>query len=198
MDESTAESRCGGSVNRPVIHAIPESGFTAANDLAFAVRDRHPVSPGHALVVTRRAVEQWWNATNDEQHVVLWLVDEVKAILDQRTPRPDGYNVGFNAGAAAGQTVAHLHVHVIPRYRGDMADPRGGVRHLIPWEGNYLVGELPAVALRDGPARPLSPMMADCLADRRIDHIDLAVSFIMRASAGPRDSGCRRQRPLAC
>ncbi|ABS28171.1 type III restriction protein res subunit [Anaeromyxobacter sp. Fw109-5] len=65
------------------------------------------------------------------------LVEVVKRDLDAQDPRPDGYNVGFNAGEAAGQTVMHLHVHVIPRYRGDMDGPRGGVRHVIPWKGNY-------------------------------------------------------------
>lgn len=66
------------------------------------------------------------------------LVDDVKALLDERF-RPDGYNIGINSGAAAGQTVMHLHVHVIPRYEGDMEDPRGGVRHVIPEKGNYLL-----------------------------------------------------------
>ncbi len=66
------------------------------------------------------------------------LVGEVKRLLDQQLdPKPDGYNVGFNAGTAAGQTVPHMHVHVIPRYAGDMADPRGGVRHVIPEKANY-------------------------------------------------------------
>jgi len=66
---------------------------------------------------------------------------EVRALLDERlNPKPDGYNVGFNAGAAAGQTVPHVHMHVIPRYAGDMGDPRGGVRHVIPGKGNYLAG----------------------------------------------------------
>ena len=64
------------------------------------------------------------------------LVDQVRRQLDE-SHRPDGYNIGVNVGAAAGGTVPHLHVHVIPRYRGDMPDPRGGVRHVIPWKGNY-------------------------------------------------------------
>jgi diadenosine tetraphosphate (Ap4A) HIT family hydrolase len=65
-------------------------------------------------------------------------VDEVKHLLDAGSPRSDGYNIGMNAGSAAGQTIPHLHVHVIPRYRGDVADPRGGVRHVMPGKGNYL------------------------------------------------------------
>ena len=103
---------------------LPESAHVAANELAFAVRDKHPVTPGHTLVVPRRIVSTWFDATVEEQHAIFALVDEVKAALDL-AHGPDGYNVGFNAGVAAGQTVMHLHVHVIPRYRGDMDDPRG-------------------------------------------------------------------------
>ena len=69
--------------------------------------------------------------------ILMALVARVKSILDAQYS-PDGYNVGFNAGAAAGQTVPHVHIHVIPRYAGDMPDPRGGVRHVIPWKANYL------------------------------------------------------------
>jgi diadenosine tetraphosphate (Ap4A) HIT family hydrolase len=116
---------------------VPETAWVAANELAFAFRDRYPVSPGHTLVVTRRVVADWFAATDAERAALLALVDEVKRGLD-RELEPDGYNVGFNAGEAAGQTVMHLHVHVIPRYRGDMPDPRGGVRHVIPSKGNYL------------------------------------------------------------
>ena len=118
--------------------ALPASRHVAANTLAFAIEDGFPVSPGHTLVIPRREVRTWFDATPEEQQAIFALVDEVKRLLDAREPRPDGYNVGFNAGEAAGQTVMHLHVHVIPRYRGDMDDPRGGVRHVIPSKGNYL------------------------------------------------------------
>lgn len=116
---------------------VPQAAWVAANELAFSFRDRYPVSPGHTLVVTRRVVPDWFAATEEERSALLRLVDEVKRQLDQEM-QPDGYNVGFNAGTAAGQTVMHLHVHVIPRFRGDMDDPRGGVRHVIPSKGNYL------------------------------------------------------------
>ncbi len=117
---------------------MPRSRWVASNDAAFAVRDGFPVTEGHTLVITRRLVATWFEATRAEQLAVLELVDEVKAGLDTAFS-PDGYNVGFNAGAAAGQTVMHLHVHVIPRYVGDVADPRGGVRGVIAGKGNYLV-----------------------------------------------------------
>ncbi len=91
----------------------------AANDLAFAFRDRFPVSPGHTLVVTRRHVPDFFGCTPQERAALFELVDRVKADLD-RELRPDAYNVGFNSGEAAGQTVMHVHVHVIPRFRGDV------------------------------------------------------------------------------
>jgi diadenosine tetraphosphate (Ap4A) HIT family hydrolase len=112
------------------------SRLVAQNEHAFAVEDAYPVSPGHLLVITRRHVATWWDATADEQEATLSLVDELKARLDTEI-KPDGYNVGFNAGTAAGQTIMHLHVHLIPRFDGDMDDPTGGVRHAIPDKGNY-------------------------------------------------------------
>src|SRR5262245_12215147 len=116
---------------------VPESAWLASNDLAFAIADRHPVSPGHTLVIPRRPAVDWFAATDDERRAILALIDVVVQRLDDEL-HPDGYNVGFNAGTAAGQTVMHLHVHVIPRYAGDVADPRGGIRHVIPGKGNYL------------------------------------------------------------
>ena len=110
---------------------IPPEQWVASNDLAFAVRDGYPVSPGHTLVIPKRPVATWFEATAQERLALDQLVDEVKRRLDAEQ-RPDGYNVGFNAGEAAGQTVMHLHVHVIPRYQNDVTNPRGGVRGVIP------------------------------------------------------------------
>jgi len=92
-----------------VFLALPPSAWAASNALAFAVRDAFPVSPGHTLVVTRRVVPDWFSASEAERAAVMELVERVKRDLDGATPRPDGYNVGFNAGEAAGQTVMHLH-----------------------------------------------------------------------------------------
>ncbi len=118
---------------------IPSAEWVASNEKAFAIWDRFPVSPGHALVVTRRLVTTWFDADPSEQAAILELINFVKDHLDATLrPKPDGYNVGFNAGGTAGQTVMHLHVHVIPRYAGDVKDPRGGVRHVIPDKANYL------------------------------------------------------------
>ena len=105
--------------------------------LVLALWDAFPASPGHLLVVPRRHVATWFDANEEERTAILKALDEAKALVDGRH-HPDGYNIGVNVGEAAGQTVFHLHVHLIPRYAGDAPDPRGGVRHVIPGKGNYL------------------------------------------------------------
>ena len=116
--------------------ALDPAVIVGENDLAKAVADAYPVSPGHTLILTKRHVETWFDATRGEQHALLELLDEIKMSLDQQM-KPDGYNIGFNVGTAAGQTIAHLHVHLIPRFSGDVDDPTGGVRLVIPDRGNY-------------------------------------------------------------
>lgn len=106
------------------------------SELSAAFRDAYPVSNGHTLVVPKRHVEGAFSLSEEEQHDLLALIRQVKTQLDSRL-RPAGYNVGVNAGTAAGQTVAHVHVHVIPRYDGDVPDPRGGVRWVIPKRAAY-------------------------------------------------------------
>ena len=115
---------------------VPADRVVAATDLTVTIRDAYPVSPGHTLVITRRHVETFFEATADEQAAVLLAVALAKVDLD-REHQPAGYNIGINVGVVAGQTVMHVHVHVIPRYPGDVADPRGGVRHVIPGKGYY-------------------------------------------------------------
>jgi len=160
--------------------AVPASEWLAANDSAFVMADRFPVSPGHSLVVPRRVIATWWEATDGGRTDILALVDEAKRRLDTEL-QPDGYNVGFNAGAAAGQTVTHLHVHVIPHYCGDVSDPRGGVRHVIPGKGNYLQPAAESHALVDGQERLLRDDLLRCLCDPRFDRVDLLVSFVMKS-----------------
>lgn len=115
---------------------IPDEQQMAGNDRALAVRDAVPVSPGHTLVVPRRHVERWGDLTAAERAAMFDLAERVMAELDAFGVRPDGYNLGVNLGAAAGQTVPHLALHVIPRHRDDLDDPRGGVRYVIPSRGN--------------------------------------------------------------
>ena len=106
-------------------------------ELVLGVWDAFPVSPGHALLVTRRHVASWFEATSEEQADLLAATGIARdAIL--RNHNPDGFNIGVNVGDAAGQTVPHLHVHVIPRVAGDGPDPRGGVRFVVPGKANYL------------------------------------------------------------
>ena len=113
-----------------------EDETVLANDLCYARYDKFPASPGHLLLIPFRHVANLFDATDAELTALLALVREGKAFLDGRF-HPDGYNVGVNVGEAAGQTVMHLHVHVIPRYDGDVKDPRGGVRGAIPEKRVY-------------------------------------------------------------
>ena len=101
----------------------------AENDLALAFYDAYPVNEGHVLIIPKRHVETYFDATQDEKNAISLLLAKAKEKLDERF-HPDGYNIGVNVGAAAGQTIFHLHVHLIPRYAGDVPDPRGGVRKI--------------------------------------------------------------------
>lgn len=170
----------------PFLDVSPDD-WIASNELAFAIRDGFPVAPGHSLVVTRRIVATWFDATAAEQAALMALVNVVKEKLDTSLrPKPDGYNVGFNAGNAAGQTVDHVHIHVIPRYIGDMDDPRGGVRHVIPDKGNYLrqtQEPSPSDAAKSGrflsvghPGSPLWEHLAWRIAGAK--SVDVLVSFV--------------------
>jgi diadenosine tetraphosphate (Ap4A) HIT family hydrolase len=98
--------------------------------------DGFPVSPGHALIVPRRHVASWSEATPEERQHLTAAIADVHRII-QELHQPAGFNVGFNDGPAAGQTVGHLHIHVIPRYDGDVPDPRGGIRLVIPDKARY-------------------------------------------------------------
>jgi diadenosine tetraphosphate (Ap4A) HIT family hydrolase len=106
------------------------------NALAQAVYDTYPVSPGHTLIVPRRHALTLWDLTDEEYAACFALVREARPILEQRF-QPEGFNVGANCGVFAGQSVMHAHIHLIPRYRGDVADPRGGVRNIIPHKAHY-------------------------------------------------------------
>lgn len=165
------------------------------SDLAFALWDGFPVSEGHALVIPRRHVASWFDTTPAEREAIFELVDRVRETILERHA-PQGFNVGINVGEAAGQTVFHLHVHVIPRYHGDVADPTGGVRYVIPERANYRKGPaagpgaLPrrvrtgSLLLPDAPPlvaggdlAPLHPHLRHALA--RADEADLLTSFAM-------------------
>jgi diadenosine tetraphosphate (Ap4A) HIT family hydrolase len=103
----------------------------ASNDLAIAIRDLQPASRGHTLVIPRRHCASFFDLTTAEVLACHALLQHERERL-LREDRPDGFNIGVNDGAAAGQSIEHVHLHLIPRYRGDHPDPRGGVRHVIP------------------------------------------------------------------
>lgn len=111
-----------------------------SNRHGLVIRDGFPISRGHTLVMPRRHVGSFFELDASERDDLFALLDEVKRLLDEEM-RPDGYNIGINDGAAAGQTVPHLHIHLIPRYRGDREDPRGGIRWIIPEKAKYWPAE---------------------------------------------------------
>lgn len=119
---------------------IPKTDRTIETDLLIGFFDRYPVNPGHLLLVPRRHIASWFDATREEQAALMGAIDDAVALIESRLDlKPDGYNVGFNAGEAAGQTVMHLHLHVIPRFHGDVDDPTGGIRGAIPHKRIYEV-----------------------------------------------------------
>ncbi len=109
----------------------------AENEQALAFYDACPISKGHILIIPKRHVETYFDATAEEHTAMINLIYRVKEYI-QKKYNPDGYNIGANVGLDAGQTVFHFHIHVIPRYRGDVADPRGGIRKVISRRGPAL------------------------------------------------------------
>ncbi|MGE3843060.1 MAG: HIT domain-containing protein, partial [Vicinamibacterales bacterium] len=157
--------------------------------LVIGFWDAFPVNPGHALLAPRRHIASWFDATPAERAELMEATVAAREAIARAHPA-DGFNIGINIGAAAGQTVAHLHVHVIPRIAGDVPDPRGGVRHVVPAKGNYLAGALGSTvdaegerALVTGEEDPLLPHLIGYLA--RAERADIAVGFVQ-------DSGVRR------
>jgi diadenosine tetraphosphate (Ap4A) HIT family hydrolase len=110
----------------------------AVDDLFAMVCDKFPVSPGHSLIIPRRPLTRFQELTAVEKSRLLEWVDWAQARLQQTlTPAPEAFNLGVNDGKAAGQTMPQFHFHVIPRHSGDVADPRGGVRWVIPEKAKY-------------------------------------------------------------
>ena len=115
---------------------IEPARIVAETELTLTIRDGFPVSPGHTLVIPKRHFADFFEAT-DAEAAEIWKALRAAATALTREHSPNGFNVGVNVGAAAGQTVMHLHVHLIPRYRGDQPDPRGGIRRIIPALADY-------------------------------------------------------------
>ena len=122
----------------PAFGPIEPERVLTQDDLFAIVRDNYPVAPGHTLIMPRRLVQRYRQLTTSEKAQLLKLVDWAQHYLEATlSPAPDGFNLGVNDGEAAGQTVPQFHFHVIPRYTGDVVDPRGGVRWVIPCKARY-------------------------------------------------------------
>lgn len=115
---------------------LPKEKIIIENELAQAFYDEFPVSKGHILIVPKRHIANFFELEQKELNGINSLILECKKIIDNKYS-PVGYNIGVNVGEQAGQSVFHVHVHLIPRYKGDVANPKGGVRGVIPEKQNY-------------------------------------------------------------
>lgn len=115
---------------------LPESRIFLTNDCGKVVRDAFPISPGHTLIIPHRHIGSMFDLHTEEWSALLALLAAAKATLDKEFS-PAAYNVGINDGPMAGQTVSHVHIHLIPRYAGDVPDTRGGVRWILPHRAKY-------------------------------------------------------------
>jgi diadenosine tetraphosphate (Ap4A) HIT family hydrolase len=115
---------------------IPEERVIYRDEMFFIIRDKYPVSKGHSLIISNQLRSDYFNLTQKEKTHLVHVIDICKKLIDDEYS-PDGYNIGMNCGEIAGQTVMHFHCHLIPRYKGDMSDPRGGIRHCVEGKGYY-------------------------------------------------------------
>ncbi len=133
---SSEEERKKRDPNNPCLFCKDAKGVSLENELAYSARDSYAVSPGHTLVIPKRHVASFFDLTPEEIQACMVLISEERKLLDKEF-NPDGYNIGVNIGPAAGQSIMHVHIHMIPRYQGDVENPQGGVRHVIPKKGHY-------------------------------------------------------------
>ncbi|QQS43232.1 MAG: HIT family protein [Acidobacteriota bacterium] len=117
--------------------SVSRESMVEDNYLAYLIRDGFPVADGHSLIIPKRHVEDYFGLTPDELLACDQLIRSARERLIEEDESIDGFNIGINSGAAAGQTVFHCHFHLIPRRTGDVENPRGGVRNIIPGKGNY-------------------------------------------------------------
>ncbi|MEJ8756791.1 HIT family protein [Pontibacter sp. H259] len=119
-----------------VFSQIPDDRIIYKGEYFFLIRDAFPVSPGHTLIISNTEKVDYFQLDENERQELTKLIGTAKEFVEIEFS-PDGYNIGMNCGEAAGQTVMHFHCHLIPRYIGDMVNPRGGIRHCIPGKGYY-------------------------------------------------------------
>ena len=111
--------------------------MVAEHNSVFAIKDNYPVTKGHHLIIPFRHTENYFSMTDKEREDATALLKGLKSKLEEGDPTITGFNIGMNSGEAAGQTIFHCHIHLIPRRDGDVEDPRGGIRDLIPGKGDY-------------------------------------------------------------
>jgi diadenosine tetraphosphate (Ap4A) HIT family hydrolase len=115
---------------------IEQDKILYKNEFFFIIKDGFPVSPGHLLIISNEVRKDYFELTKEECESLSKVIEVAKVLIESDF-KPDGYNIGMNCGEAAGQTVFHFHCHLIPRYKGDMENPRGGVRHCVNGKGYY-------------------------------------------------------------
>jgi diadenosine tetraphosphate (Ap4A) HIT family hydrolase len=124
--------------NNPCLFCnIKESGLAKENDLAYASYDSFPVSEGHCLIIPKRHVKDYFDLSNEEIIACNDLIKEIKNEIIKKDSSVKGFNIGSNAGKISGQSILHCHIHLIPRRAGDVENPQGGVRSVIPSKQHY-------------------------------------------------------------
>jgi diadenosine tetraphosphate (Ap4A) HIT family hydrolase len=127
-----------GELELPAFGPVERERVLAQDDLFAVVRDKYPVTPGHTLIIPKRVVRRFRDLTETEQgRLMKWVAWTQEHLASEQGPAPEGFNLGVNDGPAAGQTMPQFHFHVIPRRASDVADPRGGVRWVIPEKAKY-------------------------------------------------------------
>ena len=119
-----------------VFQQIEPKHYVFETEYFFAIYDRFPVSPGHLLVISKALKQDYFSLNDAEKNDLTKAVNRGKEAIEKQHS-PSGYNIGMNCGEDAGQTVMHFHCHIIPRYKGDMENPRGGIRHCVKGKGHY-------------------------------------------------------------
>ncbi len=119
-----------------VFKTIPKNRVLHRGENFFIIEDKYPVSPGHLLIISNEEKVDYFELNQNERQELTELIITAKDIIEKQY-EPHGFNIGMNCGEVAGQTVMHFHCHVIPRYSGDMKDPRGGIRHTVEGKGYY-------------------------------------------------------------
>ena len=124
--------------NNPCLFCnINESGLAEENDLAYASYDSFPVTDMHCLIIPKRHVKDYFDLTDEEIIACNMLIKNIKKEIESKDPNVKGFNIGTNAGKISGQSILHCHIHLIPRREGDVENPQGGVRSVIPSKQHY-------------------------------------------------------------